>query len=67
MFFNKTLEFVSADSHAGINLRDILSCDLNTYEDILRIVRRNYATALGFKGDVAMLRKAILYARGQLK
>lgn len=64
--FDKTLEFVSQDEHASINIKDIMGMRINEYDDIFNIVRKGYSTPIGFQGDVLPLYKAIKALQARL-
>ena len=66
--FPNALEFIADGRHQSIGISDIVSADLNEYEDVLRIIRRGYATSIGFLDDnIDVLLRAILHAQKSLQ
>ena len=66
--FPNALEFIADGRHQSIGISDIVSADLNEYEDVLRIIRRGYATPIGFLDDnIDVLLRAILHAQKSLQ
>lgn len=56
---DNNLEFITNDGHVSVSLRDIYQMSINDDNSIMNIVRKGYATPIGFAGDVEPLYRCI--------